>query len=33
VAAMKRIEDDKKVWRGNEKLRVNRGADGSLPTP
>ncbi|MDL9978620.1 SCO6880 family protein [Microbacterium candidum] len=27
--AMKRIEDDKKVWRGNEKLRAKRGADGS----
>jgi hypothetical protein len=27
--AMKRIEDDKKVWRGNEKLRAKRGVDGS----
>jgi hypothetical protein len=27
--AMKRIEDDKKVWRGNEKLRAKRGTDGS----
>ncbi|WP_163630693.1 SCO6880 family protein [Microbacterium sp. B35-04] len=27
--AMKRIEDDKKIWRGNEKLRAKRGADGS----
>lgn len=28
-AARKRIEQDKKVWRGNEKLRAKRGADGS----
>lgn len=27
--AMKRIEDDKKVWRGNEVLRAKRGRDGS----
>lgn len=27
--AMKRIEDDKKVWRGNESLRAKRGMDGS----
>ncbi|NYE18013.1 SCO6880 family protein [Microbacterium immunditiarum] len=27
--AMKRIETDKKVWRGNEKMRAKRGADGS----
>ncbi|MEJ1154629.1 SCO6880 family protein [Microbacterium marmarense] len=27
--AMKRIEDDKKVWRGNEQLRAKRGVDGS----
>ncbi|MFL0410993.1 SCO6880 family protein [Microbacterium paludicola] len=27
--AMRRIEDDKKVWRGNEKLRAKRGVDGS----
>lgn len=27
--AMKRIEDDKKVWRGNESLRAKRGVDGS----
>lgn len=27
--AMKRIEDDKKVWRGNERLRAKRGVDGS----
>ncbi|GAA1969086.1 SCO6880 family protein [Microbacterium deminutum] len=27
--AMKRIEDDKKIWRGNEKLRAKRGVDGS----
>jgi hypothetical protein len=27
--ALKRIRDEKKVWRGNEKLRAKRGADGS----
>jgi len=27
--AMRRIEDDKKVWRGNERLRAKRGVDGS----
>lgn len=27
--ALKRIRDDKKVWRGNESLRAKRGADGS----
>ncbi|MGC5224917.1 SCO6880 family protein [Micromonospora sp. DT81.3] len=27
--AMRRIEDDKKIWRGNEKLRAKRGVDGS----
>lgn len=27
--ALKRIRDEKKVWRGNEKLRSKRGADGS----
>ncbi|HKT58184.1 MAG TPA: SCO6880 family protein [Microbacterium sp.] len=27
--ALRRIRDDKKVWRGNEKLRAKRGADGS----
>ncbi|WP_137845433.1 SCO6880 family protein [Microbacterium sp. 2FI] len=27
--AMKRIEEDKKVWRGNESLRAKRGVDGS----
>ena len=27
--AMRRIEDDKKVWRGNEQLRAKRGVDGS----
>ena len=27
--ALKRIREEKKVWRGNEKLRAKRGADGS----
>jgi len=27
--ALKRIRDEKKVWRGNESLRAKRGADGS----
>ena len=27
--ALRRIRDEKKVWRGNEKLRAKRGADGS----
>lgn len=27
--ALKRIRDEKKVWRGNEQLRAKRGADGS----
>lgn len=27
--ALKRIRDEKKVWRGNEKLRAKRGTDGS----
>ncbi|RLK52523.1 SCO6880 family protein [Microbacterium telephonicum] len=27
--ALKRIRDEKKVWRGNEHLRAKRGADGS----
>lgn len=27
--ALKRIRDEKKVWRGNETLRAKRGADGS----
>lgn len=27
--ALKRIRDEKKVWRGNENLRAKRGADGS----
>ncbi|GAA3920892.1 SCO6880 family protein [Microbacterium invictum] len=27
--ALKRIRDEKKVWRGNEKLRAKRSADGS----
>ncbi|WP_396655601.1 SCO6880 family protein [Microbacterium sp.] len=27
--ALKRIRDEKKIWRGNEKLRAKRGADGS----
>ncbi|MGN6221661.1 MAG: SCO6880 family protein [Microbacterium sp.] len=27
--ALHRIEDDKKIWRGNEKLRAKRGVDGS----
>jgi hypothetical protein len=27
--AMRRIEDDKKIWRGNERLRAKRGVDGS----
>ncbi|WP_417564146.1 SCO6880 family protein [Microbacterium sp.] len=27
--ALKRIRDEKKVWRGNEALRAKRGADGS----
>lgn len=27
--ALKRIRDEKRVWRGNEKLRAKRGADGS----
>lgn len=27
--ALKRIRDEKKVWRGNERLRAKRGADGS----
>jgi len=27
--ALKRIEDDKKVWAGNEKLRASRGTAGS----
>lgn len=27
--ALRRIREDKKVWRGNEKLRAKRGVDGS----
>lgn len=27
--ALRRIRDEKKVWRGNEKLRAKRGTDGS----
>lgn len=27
--ALRRIRDEKKVWRGNEQLRAKRGADGS----
>lgn len=27
--ALKRVRDEKKVWRGNEKLRAKRGVDGS----
>jgi hypothetical protein len=27
--ALKRIRDEKRVWRGNERLRAKRGADGS----
>lgn len=27
--ALKRIREEKKVWRGNQKLRAKRGADGS----
>lgn len=27
--ALKRIREEKKVWRGNERLRAKRGADGS----
>ena len=27
--ALKRIRDEKKVWRGNERLRAKRSADGS----
>jgi hypothetical protein len=27
--ALRRIRDEKKVWRGNERLRAKRGADGS----
>jgi len=27
--ALKRVRDDKKVWRGNERMRARRGADGS----
>lgn len=27
--ALKRIRDEKKVWRGNEQLRAKRGVDGS----
>lgn len=27
--ALKRVRDEKKVWRGNERLRAKRGVDGS----
>lgn len=27
--ALKRIRDEKRIWRGNERLRAQRGADGS----
>jgi hypothetical protein len=27
--ALKRIRDEKRIWRGNERLRAKRGADGS----
>lgn len=27
--ALKRVRDEKKVWRGNEKLRAKRGVDGN----
>ncbi|WP_433585832.1 SCO6880 family protein [Microbacterium hydrocarbonoxydans] len=27
--ALKRVRDDKKIWRGNERMRARRGADGS----
>ncbi|TQK17740.1 hypothetical protein FBY40_0217 [Microbacterium sp. SLBN-154] len=29
ASALRRIRDEKKVWRGNERLRAKRGADGS----